>query len=81
MKERIEDLGRLYEKIKTLHEHHLFDLWNCRAKDFVDWFYEQTKDKQEDILHTVAYSVQHISEKLCDCIIIAKGDSDDNPSI
>lgn len=76
MKERIEDLGRLYERLKRISDNDVFDLQNQRPKDFVDWFYTQSKETQEGFLRSMAYQVHDIQEQICECITIARGDEE-----
>lgn len=60
--------------IEGLIEHDVFDLRDCRAKDFVDWFDERTQEEKDDLLHNIAYGLEDIKSKLYDCLEIAKGD-------
>lgn len=38
MRNRVEDLGRIYEKLHEVIRHHLFDHRSIRNKDFADEF-------------------------------------------
>ena len=73
-KERLEDLGRLYEKINLALDHEIFDLYSGRKKDFEVWFYSLDSEKQHSILHTLIYGIDHISEKLHEMFYIAQGE-------
>lgn len=82
MKQRVEDLGVLAEKLNNLSDMDICQLYNQRPKDFVEWFHEQPTEEgkgvktQDDILHEIAYSIRDINDKLCECVVIARGDEE-----
>ena len=79
MRDRIEDLGRLAEKLSGLCDHEIFD-WkeNKRSKDASDWFMELSDEKKSDIIHSLAYNLDYINNQLHDCYQIARhGDIQD----
>jgi hypothetical protein len=79
MRERVEDLGRLHEKLINLADHQLFELCDGkvsrRAKDFVEYFLALPLEKQHDILNEIAYGLEFVKDKIWDCVTIASGDS------
>ena len=59
---------------KTCGKLELFDkMENIRPKDFIDYFRELDEEKQNDLLHDIAYGIQGVSWALSDCIFIAQG--------
>jgi hypothetical protein len=80
MRERIEDLGVLCEKLDLLCEDELFE-WksssNIRDKDTADWFLSLDKEKQSDIIHSLAYKITNMSDKLHECFKIARWGMDE----
>lgn len=71
IRERIEDLGRVCEKVGNLCEHEIFD-WkeNHRSKDVEEWFFSLTTEKQEDIIHNLAYNLDYLHDELHDIYAI-----------
>lgn len=65
-RERIEDLGKLSILLKNIGED-LFDeierYWR-RPKDAVDCFLEMDEEKKHDLIHSIAYGIQDIKEKI-----------------
>lgn len=83
-RERIEDLGRVCEKLDVLTKHELFD-WqdklgvNCRNKETAHYFLELDKEKQSDIIHDLAYQISDVHDKLYDMYQIARwGDEEED---
>lgn len=74
---RLEDLGRLQEKISKISDHELFGIMDSipcgRTKDFEDIFYELSDETKSDILHKIAYGIRDVGEMLSDCYCIAAG--------
>jgi hypothetical protein len=76
-RERIEDLGRICQMLDVLTKDELFD-WkdkisvNCRNKDTAHYFLELDKDKQSDIIHSLAYQISDMHDKLYDMYQIAR---------
>ena len=79
---RLEDFGRILVKLENQLESPLFQqkYWS-RPKDSVDWFCEQTKEKQEDVIHEIAYSIQDLEFSLCEIRSIAAGWDELNETI
>ena len=75
MRERVEDLGKLSVLLDQLNQDDAFDIgWNGRKKDYPDHFATLTSDEQYDIIHKLVYSLDHIKEKIEECLEIARGD-------
>lgn len=76
-RERIEDLGRLAEKLDTLLDDDFFlllSVYGCnRAKDFTEMFKNLNTDQQYELLHSIAYGIERIKDQLHDCSAIADG--------
>ncbi len=54
----------------------LVDNLGCRKKDFEDHFYTLDKEKQGDLLHSIAYGLERVSDKLAECWSVARGDEE-----
>lgn len=79
MRNRLEDLGRLNVLIrKILEDMPVFQLIQGRDKDFSEEFYEYTSEKQEDLLHGLAYGISQLKEELYECLAISEGTDDLN---
>lgn len=78
-RERLEDLGRIRVLLENMCEMDIFDLHYQfgRNKDFPEWFEEQSDERKDDILHKLIYGISDIEEKLCECILIARGHDED----
>ena len=76
-RDRLEDLGRLQEKIRQICDSDLMELLDrisCRrAKDFEQVFNEMSPEKKSDLLHEIAYGLEAVSNMLADCYCIAAG--------
>lgn len=76
-RERLEDIGRIQERLSALMEHEMFDLMErVRPKDFTEWFRNQTEEEQDALLHTIAYGVQNINFEIADIWGIARGEDE-----
>ncbi len=80
MKERIEDLGRLREKISVLWDDELFHLFEregiTRPKDAIDGFNALTEERKEDLINDIAYGIARVLDELCACYFIADGEDE-----
>ena len=78
-RERLEDLGRICEKLDQLSNHEVWQ-WNehYRNKDTAEWFQELSKEKQFDKIHSLAYALSNVYEQICEMHQIARyGDQED----
>ncbi len=73
MRERVEDLGRISVLIKSLLEAEIFDLYQGRNKDFLDYFAELPNEKKDDLLHKWIYGLDELKDKLNAMSDIADG--------
>lgn len=81
MRERIEDLGRLYTHLQELSNHELFELTAMRRpKDFYDYFCDLNEEDKEDLIRKIAYGLENVSFVIYDLILIASGQDDLNYS-
>lgn len=87
MKERVEDLGRLREKLDQILKMDVFDSHFLSKHNAEKWFpseldkwkndREQLVEYLEDRLDECRRNFQWVQEQLWDCYSIAKGDDDD----
>lgn len=73
-KERLEDLGRIFVMLDQLLEDDTWELYNQRPKDFEDWFFSQSIERQRDIVHELGYFIQDTNFNLHEILSIARGD-------
>jgi hypothetical protein len=71
MKERVEDLGRLREKLDHLIDSEIFESINMHDEAFIEKF------KDEDQLDTLRLQLKFVEEQLHDCYVIARGDEEE----
>lgn len=72
-KQRIEDLGRIAELLKTASDHDLFDWNNCkRPKDTVDWFFSLDESDKQDTIHAITYQLNDLMQIIIDAYQIAR---------
>ena len=78
-KERVEDLGRIAELMRTALNHGMWDIKETfsRDKDFAEQFMKSDKEKQYDRLHELAYNMSSLRDILYDVQSIADGDEDE----
>lgn len=76
MRNRVEDLGRLMERLSKLMEstdhYSNYKYWN-RPKDANDFFFSQARNTQSEIIHDLAYQLEAISQEISECWSIAAG--------
>jgi hypothetical protein len=72
-RERVEDLGRICERIRQLLDEPLFEDKPYRNKEFLEWLEGQTPEKREDFLHGIPYQVSAVEERLYEMLEIAEG--------
>jgi hypothetical protein len=79
-RERLEDLGVLFQMLTELVDHKLFKLLGesgCRrSKDFVDHFDTLSEDVQYDLLNSLAYELDDALGRIADCWVVARGDEE-----
>ena len=76
MKERIEDLGRIREKIEQLLRDDLFEIVEGRPKDFPDKIEALSEDDRHEKLNSIGYGLDRIKSHLYDIHVIARGDKE-----
>ena len=72
-RERLEDLGRIYEICEHMDDRFDAEWENIRAKDFLDWMDGKTVIEREDIMHEMRYRVAYYQEKIDEIESIAAG--------
>jgi hypothetical protein len=74
MRQRIEDLGRIYVMIDNLLDLDIFHLNDdVRNKDFVEYFNELKDEQRDEIVHNCIYGLSNVKDKLYDIMSIAQG--------
>ena len=76
MKERIEDLGRLFVLLDHVIHHGIFKFYMGRNKDFSEFIEEMNQEKRMDFMHDLIYGIKEVEEILYECRAIAQGDED-----
>lgn len=76
MRHRIEDLGRIRERLSALLERDIFRKAGGRPKHYPDKFFAMTRDQQEDDVVDLVYGIDNIQVELYDILNIAKGDDE-----
>jgi len=71
MKERVEDLGRLREKLNQILDSEVFEHARMHDEAFVQRFVDQ------DELESLRLQLLFVKERLFDCYAIAKGDDEE----
>lgn len=78
MRQRLEDLGRIYVMIDNILELDVLEEPICRKKDYYDWFNDQSDEKKCDIIDKFVYGLEDVRFKLHDILAIAGGLDDMN---
>lgn len=73
MRQRIEDLGRIYVMIHDLLDLDVLEEHHCRKKDYYEWFLTQTDEQRCDIIDKFVYGLENLKFKLYDILSIAGG--------
>lgn len=71
MKERVEDLGRLREKLDQILDSEVFELASKYEDSFI------AKYKSEENLADLCNQLRWLKESICGCYAIARGDDED----
>lgn len=71
MKQRVEDLGRIREKLSVILESEIFDSARMHDEAFLERF------KDEDQLDSLRMQLKCLSDNLWDCFAIARGDEEE----
>ena len=76
MRQRIEDLGILAEKLETLLDHELFDAARMHDERFLQTY------KDDDKLDELYHQIHYIKDELAECWHWARyGDTDSDESL
>lgn len=80
MRNRLEDLGRIYERVKSLTDHDLFDEEQRprRPKDSIEWFRAKTDEEQDDLIELMFYRIEAVHNELYEIWSIADSTDDLN---
>ncbi len=74
MRERVEDLGRLYVMLKNILEIDFLDEeFPCQNQVFPDYFRGLPEEEQDEILDKYIYGKEFLQEKLYECMATASG--------
>lgn len=78
MRERVEDLGRIFVLIDNILENEVFEergkLRPYKAKEAASWFAEKTEEEKGDYIHSMAYGIDLIEQKLLEMREICRGE-------
>lgn len=82
-RERLEDLGRLYEKLETACDHPLFEEFEKFSKHMeIDEWLKSCSEAQKDIFfYDLRRWVVSLKDQLDECLSIARGNNDLNNSV
>jgi hypothetical protein len=75
-RERLEDLGRIFQLVVEVLDMELFNIIEGRNKDFLDKWSEMTPEQQEDFLYKLPYQISSVNDKLHDIWAISQGDEE-----
>jgi hypothetical protein len=71
MKERVEDLGRIREKLAVILESEIFESARLHDEAFLERF------KDDDQLDSLRMQLRCMTDNLWDCYAIARGDDEE----
>lgn len=79
MKQRVEDLGRIHERLeKILEEYEIFHKnphWlPSRPKDTDYWMEAMSNERKIEVVQNFAYQIDRLRDDLTDLLLIASGD-------
>ncbi len=78
-RERVEDLGRIAQLLHSISDNEVFE-WTegRRNKDAAEWFQSLPSVRQFDKIHSLAYSLSDMQDKISEAYQIARwGDEDE----
>ncbi len=77
-RDRIEDLGRIAEILNLACDDELFE-WkgNVRNKEAAEWFMNLNNEKQCETIHSLAYKIDYLHNKLHEMYQIARYGDDE----
>jgi hypothetical protein len=78
MRNRIEDLGRIYEIIKDTLEQDIYYSYFLEEKDIRENFMKKPDHEQQQILETLISGIFYSKERLYEILSIAAGEDDLN---
>lgn len=77
MRQRVEDLGRIWVLVKEILDNEIFDKSGCmaphRPKDYLEWWSIKTENERMDILCTIFYGIRSVEDQLYDVLSVAEG--------
>lgn len=77
--ERMEDIGRLRERLN----HILNEEWpheeSPRIKDYIDWFFDRSQGEQDEKLRGILWFMNNLKDELYELLEIARGDEEECP--
>lgn len=73
MRHRLEDLGRIQEKLQIIISKEIFKIIEGRPKDFPEMFQSFDADKKYEVLYNLSFGIRELEEEIADCLVIAYG--------
>lgn len=70
---RLEDLGRIAVFSRNVLDLAVWDLYQGRKKDFVDYVETLEEEAKYDLLHALIYGLEEVKEGVCEICLIAEG--------
>lgn len=77
---RLEDLGRLHERLRVLFQHKLFDDMSRFSKHYEidEYLATCTEEEKQDFFENLRYSCKEIEDEIAACLCIAQADDELN---
>lgn len=75
MKHRLEDLGRIAEKLDRILDRDLFDCSKRprRPKHVDEWLEEKNEDQLHETLSSIFFDIEEVERELYECSRLADG--------
>jgi hypothetical protein len=79
-RDRLEDLGRLFERLRVLHEHELFQEMSRFNKNYEidEHLANCSEDERDNLVTNLRYWCNKVHEEIAACLCIAQADDEIN---
>ena len=80
MRHRLEDLGRLHEKLESISTHAIFEKFEMFSKHYCveEYLKKLTDEKKSDFYDDLRHWVNDLEQKVTECLLIARAHDDLN---